>query len=85
MSYTDCCCRRASTRQASTRYYKLRSIYLFAVTDDGTVHHRVARSASAENVEANYTFDQPDGSDGLDADPRGTHLENDRGLDIAAW
>ena len=55
------------------------------MTDDGTVHHRVARSASAENVEANYTFDQPDGSDGLDADPRGTHLENDRGLDMAAW
>ena len=43
------------------------------------------RSASAENVEADYTFNQPNGSGGLDADPRGTHLETDRGLATAAW
>ena len=43
------------------------------------------RNASAENVEADYTFNQPNGSDGLDADPRGTHLETDRGLAAAVW
>ena len=43
------------------------------------------RSASAENVEANYTSDQPDGSDGLDADPWGTRLEAERGLATWAW
>ena len=37
------------------------------------------RSASAENVEANYTSDQPDGSDGLDADPWGTRLRPNEG------
>ena len=45
------------------------------------------RSASTGDVEASYTSYGPDGPDGLEADPWGTHLELDhpRGLDTAAW
>ena len=43
------------------------------------------RSASAEDAEANYIPDQPDSSGGLDADPRGTRLEAERGLATWAW
>ena len=43
------------------------------------------RSASAGNAEAYYTSNQPNGSVGLDADPRGTRLEAERGLATWAW
>ena len=71
--------------QGHDQHHGLGAAALAAAPLMGFQSEGARRSASAENVEADYTFNQPNGSGGLDADPRGTHLETDRGLATAAW
>ena len=58
--------------QGHDQHHGLGAAALAAAPLMGSQSKGARRSASAEDAEANYTSDQPDGSGGLDADPWGT-------------